>query len=140
MLSPHHYVLQNIWEVGSTGSACSLDDELTRELEELDRKEEEEQHIIGTNGTTSNGLRASVPADGSGSGSTADKTEDSPAKADGGDSFQQKDENDDFEEETGIVFKNTGVISVADCNELSDAYKAKVSYLRATKFWLRITL
>ena len=33
-------------------------------------------------------------------------------------------DNDDFDNDTaGIVFKDTGVISVADCNELSNAYK-----------------
>lgn len=36
---------QNIWEVGSVGSGCSLDDELSQELEEMERREEEQQKL-----------------------------------------------------------------------------------------------
>ncbi|KAF2361129.1 hypothetical protein FHG87_008119 [Trinorchestia longiramus] len=90
---------ENIWEVDSN---CSVDEELSKELEELEKQEElqNEQPNIGfKNGSLISSSNQTQAANGESFG--------------GGKEFG------------GLVFKNTGVINVAHSHHLSDAYKRK---------------
>lgn len=144
---------QNIWEVGSDGSACGLDDELTRELEEMERQEEEQRRLEAAatlNGVTDDTDICVVVADDdddpmqddlinnsrsdSGKGSTH-KAPYSNGTLDGlqdltslytNNSVSKDDDSDDDSGCRDIVFKDTGVINVADCDGLDDSYKVSL--------------